>query len=254
MTFDGTSSRLTVLERTLAGSSSICRRECGDIMFDICSFAGIVLAGAENRHLLPSKDARRPISRVLCRPKAAMAIPLGRPLPDASRDLPGRRRENPPDRRPSEENRRSAVPTWSCSRWGLPCRDRCRPRGALLPHPFTLAGGEVAPVASAVCFLWRYPWGRPRRALPGTVSPWSPDFPPSAGPEEPAKSGHLAVWQGLGRPGGRGRQPISARSAARMPQHSASGSPLKAAGRKCRWKAVTTARVSASRRPLCGTP
>jgi hypothetical protein len=30
------------------------------------------------------------------------------------------------------------VPTWSCSRWGLPCRHRRRRRGALLPHPFTL--------------------------------------------------------------------------------------------------------------------
>ena len=32
----------------------------------------------------------------------------------------------------------SAAPIWSCSRWGLPCRSRCRSRGALLPHPFTL--------------------------------------------------------------------------------------------------------------------
>ena len=37
--------------------------------------------------------ARRPVSRVLS--LAGMAIHLGRPLPDASRDLPGRRRENP---------------------------------------------------------------------------------------------------------------------------------------------------------------
>ena len=29
-------------------------------------------------------------------------------------------------------------------------------------------------------FLWHFPWGRPRRGLPGTVPPWSPDFPPSA--------------------------------------------------------------------------
>jgi hypothetical protein len=29
-------------------------------------------------------------------------------------------------------------------------------------------------------FLWHCPWGCPRRALPGTVFPWSPDFPPSA--------------------------------------------------------------------------
>ena len=58
-----------------------------------------------------------------------MAIPLGRPLPDASRDLPGRQRGNAP----------SAVPIWPCSRWGLPCRFRHRKRGALLPHRFILA-------------------------------------------------------------------------------------------------------------------
>ena len=47
----------------------------------------------------------------------------------------------------------------------------------------------------AVCFLWHCPWGRPRRVLPGTVYPWSPDFPPLAlalrrSPERP--SGQLA--------------------------------------------------------------
>ena len=37
----------------------------------------------------------------------------------------------------------------------------------------------------AVCFLWHFPWGRPRRTLSGTVSPWSPDFPhPSGCPPE----------------------------------------------------------------------
>jgi len=34
---------------------------------------------------------------------------------------------------------RVAVPIRSCSRCGLPCRIRCRTRGALLPHLFTLA-------------------------------------------------------------------------------------------------------------------
>jgi hypothetical protein len=33
---------------------------------------------------------------------------------------------------------RVAIPIRSCSRWGLPCRFRCRTRGALLPHLFTL--------------------------------------------------------------------------------------------------------------------
>ena len=31
-----------------------------------------------------------------------------------------------------------ATPIRFCSRWGLPCRVRYRPRGGLLPHPFTL--------------------------------------------------------------------------------------------------------------------
>ena len=72
----------------------------------------------------------------------------------------------------------AAAPIWSCSRWGLPCRSRYRDRGALLPHPFTLTRGPWG--ARAVCFLWHFPWGRPRRGLPGTVFPWSPDFPPRA--------------------------------------------------------------------------
>ena len=47
------------------------------------------------------KKTRRPVSRVLSTPlqkmgRGGMAIHLGRPVPDASRDLPGRRRENPP--------------------------------------------------------------------------------------------------------------------------------------------------------------
>ena len=74
-----------------------------------------------------------------------------------------------------------AVPIRSCSRRGLPCRRRCRRRGALLPHPFTLARGFPRGYgpggARAVCFLWHCLRGRPRRALPGTVPPWSPDFP-----------------------------------------------------------------------------
>ncbi len=64
------------------------------------------------------------------------------------------------------------VPIRSCSRWGLPCHIRCRLCGGLLPHLFTLASCEV------VYFLLHFPWGHPRRALPGTVFPWSPDFPP----------------------------------------------------------------------------
>ena len=53
-----------------------------------------------------------------------------------------------------------------------------------------LPAGCLAALARAVCFLWHFPWGHPRRPLTGTVFPWSPDFPlPLAGQRS---SGRLA--------------------------------------------------------------
>ncbi len=188
-----------------------------------------------------------------------MTIPLGRPSPDASRDRPGRRRESAPG--PCGP----AAPTWSCSRWGLPCRRRYRRRGALLPHPFTLAARSEA--GSAVCFLWHCPWGRPRRALPGTVLPWSPDFPPSARlPERRAAirpSGALNLgWrrrpvnQGTGtghQDRRRNRSALTARAtAARRAAVSSSRTPSTRAGRNLRWNAIMTWRVSSSSVPEPG--
>jgi hypothetical protein len=118
-----------------------------------------------------------------------MAIPLGRPSPSASCDRPERRREGSPGI--PDHSGMPAAPTWSCSRWGFPCRRRRRRRGALLPHRFTLAGCPQWRDRPAVYFLWHFPWGRPRRVLPGTVPPWSPDFPlPAQSGERP--SGRLA--------------------------------------------------------------
>jgi len=98
------------------------------------------------------------------------------------------------------EARNSAVPIWSCSRWGLPCRFRCRSRGALLPHPFTLTRCRAEAWGRAVCFLWHFPWGRPRRTLSGTVFPWSPDFPPPDAKVQGRPSGrltrpHFRAWR-----------------------------------------------------------
>ena len=72
----------------------------------------------------------------------------------------------------------------------------CRPYSVLLPVGFAvpplLPGARCALTAPfhsdrpglrrglAVCSLWHCPWGRPRRALPGTVVSWSPDFPRAA--------------------------------------------------------------------------
>ena len=92
----------------------------------------------------------------------------------------------------------------------------CRPYSVLLPvglavplllpvarcaltapfHPYRRPVAFARP-AGAVYFLWRYPWGRPRRTLSGTVSRWSPDFPPPHGGGRPAGwPGGLAHFQG----------------------------------------------------------
>ncbi len=118
---------------------------------------------------------RRPVGRVLYRPfpggdghssGTPVSGRLVRPTRAAGAEAAGR-----------SATLRPAAPIRSCSRWGLPCRPRCRGRGALLPPRFTLAGRQGVPGGPAVCFLWHFPWGRPRRALPGTVPPWSPDLP-----------------------------------------------------------------------------
>lgn len=113
-----------------------------------------------------------------------MAIPLGRRSPVASRDQPGRQAETPvgpwlPMSRP--------APIRSCSRWGLPCRDRCRPRGALLPHPFTLTRPEPGGLLSVALSLGSPPPGVTRHRVsvePGLSSP------PGRNPAE-RPSGHL---------------------------------------------------------------
>ena|GEM_PF-2493994 len=66
-----------------------------------------------------------------------------------------------------DETGRLSPPIWACWRWGLPCRSCHQPRGALLPHLFTLTGGSKP--AWAVSFLWHYPSGRPGLVLPTTV-------------------------------------------------------------------------------------
>ncbi len=47
---------------------------------------------------------------------------------------------------------------------------------AVSPLPSAVVS-VARPAAKAVYFLWRCPSGCPVRALPGTVSFWSPDFP-----------------------------------------------------------------------------
>ena len=102
------------------------------------------------------ESARWPVSRVLYPAPKGRRWPFvwDAGCPDASRDQPERRRGNALDPRPSHcGDGGRAAPIRSCSRWGLPCRPRCRVRGALLPHPFTLTCVETP----AVCFLWHCP-------------------------------------------------------------------------------------------------
>ena len=102
-----------------------------------------------------------------------MAIPLGRPLPAASSNQPGQRSGDGSKDSSAEKPPRNALrrpysvflPAGLAMPLMLPCA-RCA-----LTAPFH-------PFLAAVCFLWRFPWGCPRRKLSGTVSPWSPDFPP----------------------------------------------------------------------------
>jgi hypothetical protein len=145
-----------------------------------------------------------------------MAIHLGRLSPGASSNQPGRRCGNA--FRKHGCPRLCAVPIRFCSRRGLPCRACCQPRGALLPHPFTLALQmglsrsalleAIRPAMrcfrfwKAVCFLWHFPWGRPRRRLSGAVFPWSPDFPPLKAHfnrERPQRAPQAAAIQPTGK-------------------------------------------------------
>jgi hypothetical protein len=135
---------------------------------------------------LAKENASRPVSRVLyglgpCGPRRgshSSGPRIAARLKQPTRMInPGKRAGLAP----------CVIPIRSCSRWGLPCRFRCRSRGGLLPHPFTLTPPPHCRMkrkahlrqsgGGAVCFLWHFPWGRPRRTLSGTVYPWSPDFP-----------------------------------------------------------------------------
>jgi hypothetical protein len=108
---------------------------------------------------------------------------------------------------------RRAVPIRSCSRRGLPCRPRCRVRGALLPHPFTLTcrpnlerPGMAGGLLSVALSLGSLPAGVARRLV--TVEPGLSSFPVTR------MRGRPAVWPwaqtGLWWPGGQGVSAIHA--------------------------------------------
>jgi len=112
------------------------------------------------------------------------AIYLDRPLPTGSPPpfcfAKTKQRGKRPTRRMNGQNRsrpgRAIQLTWSCRRWGLPCRRRYRRRGALLPHHFTFACFHKG--ISAVYFLWHFPAACPGWSLATTVALSCSDFPP----------------------------------------------------------------------------
>ncbi len=103
-----------------------------------------------------------------CGPENVAAIHLGPSLPTASRNLPGRWAGNSPEGCPS------TAPIRFCSRWGLPCRFRCRSRGGLLPHPFTLTPKNRGGLLSVALSLGSPPPAVSRHRVsmePGLSSP-----------------------------------------------------------------------------------
>ena len=108
------------------------------------------------------------------------AIPLGRSLPTASSNLPGwRGRKTGPSPCGLHHPYSVLLPAGLAMPLPLP-EARCALTAPFHPYP----------ASGAVCFLWRYPWGHPRRTLSGAVSPWSPDFPPRE------RGGRPADWHG----------------------------------------------------------
>ena len=159
---------------TGASSSALLRL----LMFYFCSSTARAIAARRAR---PDQAACKPGS---VRGAAGAA---GWPfLWDACRQAP---RATDPDDRPG--NRPAPRRAGPSSLLGLAPGGVCRAAavaGDAVRSYRTLSPSTRRPASPrprrADCSLWHFPWGRPRRALPGTVFPWSPDFPPPRSPRE----------------------------------------------------------------------
>ncbi len=80
------------------------------------------------------------------------------------------------------------LPIWAFSQWGLPCHACHQPRGALLPHPFTLTGdrSRLGGLLSVALSL-----GLPPVAVSHHCALWSPDFPRTS--SKPSSAAALAT-------------------------------------------------------------
>ena len=119
-----------------------------------------------------------------------------------------------------------AVPIRSCSRWGLPCRPRYRVRGALLPHPFDLAGSLSPPggLLSVALSLGSPPPGvtRHRYSLePGLSSPHH--CAATARPSGGAGLRRFSAWaQAMRRPRGGATGAARSHGSRHLPSHRSS--------------------------------
>jgi hypothetical protein len=190
-------------------------------------------AGYCSRSVPAPRCGRRPVSRVLspaarappggghssgARVAARLARPTRTTGPGTGLRLPGGG---------------AVVPTWSCSRWGLPCPRRRRRGGAPLPHPFTLTRRPGGPGGrSALCGT--FPGVAPAGRYPAPCSRGARTFLPRPG----GGSGRPAACHApqLAAPSPRSK-PSSAR---RRPIVPSSSRPSTRAGRNRRWNAVRT--------------
>ena len=124
----------------------------------------------QRRHAALVNSASRPVSRVL-----SGGMPFRDGHSSGTRIAP---RLKQPTRAAAWTSRcrlprHPAAPIWSCSGWGLPCRSvtrgAVRSYRTVSPLPFELP-------RPAVCFLWHFPWGRPRWPLAATVDPGARTF------------------------------------------------------------------------------
>ena len=174
------------------------------------------------------------------------AIHLGRRLPGASSNLPGR-----PD--PDTDPEIAPAPSlFVLLPVGLPCRFRCRKRGARLPHRFTLASpSREAAVYFSVALSLEFA-ALARGLLPPDVIRHRMSMEPglssqgdlSALPQaavRPTDDMELGAFpEEIKQP----RYRVNKRRSVSMVDGSAS--PSTRSGRKWRWNAVTTLRVLSS--------
>ena len=111
--------------------------------------------------------------------------------------------------------------------------------------------GAAGPIAGtrrsrAVCFLWHFPWGRPRRPLAGTVVPVEPGLSSSPGANRSQRPSSRLARRRYARgtppasmaPGAASR--CSAATAAKRSSVPASAAPSTRAGRQRRWNAASS--------------